>query len=276
MIKIFVIDDTSPEIIRLQVASFRKYLRDDFEFILFNNENLAVDREKSKEVSNTCRSLSIQMIEPQRDSVLEAALNEATDEHRPCFNKEGRYSNIGEGHNYVLQWTWENVVSKERGPIGMFHSDVFLMEPIRLTDRLQEYTLCFCPQNKGPLVNYMWETIVLADMSKLPDPETMCWFSGWINGQLADTGGYTHYYLTAHPEIKCLHIHHATTFNDPTLNFNDPAQKYHEARYGIIELGGKKLLHYLSGSRWYTNDVEYHRKKFVWAQKMTGITSEEL
>jgi hypothetical protein len=176
----------------------------------------------------------------------------------------GRYASYEGPVNYGLTWTWEKVVSKEQGPIGFFHSDVFLMEPIKFTDYLQEHSLCFHPQSRGSAI-YAWEAFVLADIPKLPSPETMRWFPVIIDGKQTDTGGCTHFYLAAHPEIKILHVGQQMHDSDSTVDFQP-------ARYGIFKLGNKKVLHYMSGSRWLQRDNEYHDKKFSWAQKLIGVT----
>ena len=81
--------------------------------------------------------------------------------------------------NYSLQWAWEKVITKEQGPICFCHSDIFLMEPINLSNYLLDKPLCFLPLSE---LSYIWEAMLLADIPKLPLPETMLWFPGVVKG----------------------------------------------------------------------------------------------
>jgi hypothetical protein len=274
MIKIYQINDSNPEFIELQLFSFKKHLQEDFEFIIFNNEAFAKVQKKSKEVTDLCRSLSIRIIEPQKDQIIEAAY---VKNREPVFNISGRYTRSDVGFNYALQWAWEKVISKEQGPICFLHSDVFLMEPVKLTDYLQEYTLCFYTRNaEDGTIPQIWEAFFLANMSKMPNPETIVWFPSFVEGQWTDTGGPTYYWLRDHPDTK--------RFSIPTVVdlFDDLDLDFHPSRYQIFGLpDGKKVLHYFSGSRWCTDwphywnfskekSEDYHAKKLAWARKMVG------
>ena len=287
--KIFTCNDVSPEFVELQVASFRKYLQENFEFTVLNGgEAIGCYPEKAKEVSRICRSLSVPVIDVQRDSEIEAVRDDKfrypgyTD--GPLFGENGRYTHGVGGHsfNYMLNWAWQRILSKERGPICFLHSDVFLMEPIKLTDYLKEHELCAiitgkAANDKHGVLEWIWEPLLLADMPKLPNPETVVWWPTFVEGEWADTGGPTHYWLKAHPEIRLMRIGQSGCQDDPAVNF-------HPARYGFFHLdaeerrragvpaaGDKKVFHYYSGSGWCQKDPGYHKKKLAWTRKLIGV-----
>jgi hypothetical protein len=189
----------------------------------------------------------------------------------------------------MLQWIWERVICKEVEPICLIHSDVFLIEPIRLTDYLKEYELCSVLNNWVPDLTGLWEPFLLANPSKLPEPETLIWWPSRVEDQWTDTGGRTHYYLKAHPEVKLLSIDQRGYDDDINLDF-------HPARYQLFNPGNKgnadwwknghtstpSVLHYQSGSKWCTDmesswnfskekSDEYHAKKRDWARKLIGL-----
>lgn len=279
MIKIYQVNDINPELLEPQLLSFKKYMQEDFEFIVFNNEELSNDPELSKEVSNVCNDLGIQVIAAPRDSAIEAVWmsGEGTISQRQIFSEAGRF-NKGKGgdmFNYTLQWAWEKAITKERGPIAFIHTDVFLMEPIKLTDYLREQPLCSSFKSSDN-ISHIWEALLLADIPKLPSPETMLWFPGFVEGEWFDTGGPTYHWLKAHPEVKYLRLGETNIADDPALDF-------HPSRYQFFELpDGKKVFHYLSGSKWFTDmysyqnfsvekSNEYHEKKLAFARKVIGV-----
>ena len=287
MIKIFTVNSTCPQFVELQLTSFKKNLQEDFEYVVFNGEALNMDPEIGKEVSKICRSLSVRVVEIQRDQDLEARWSKISWGSK-LFNDKGRFkedANVSSScADYMQYWAWEKVISKEQGSILFTHSDMFLTEPIKLTDYLKEYPLCFVPRIGYPLpgvkldpIIHMGEDFVLADISRLPSPETMNWFPALetVEGRVTIFGGCTYYWLHAHPEIKWLEI--------PVVdsNFDDPTVNFHPARYQFLKLGDKRILHYLSGSQVPCRKTatghehvsiqeanEYHKKKMAWARQV--------
>lgn len=301
--KVFTANDCSPEFVELQFRSFEKYMDEPFEFIVFNcDQAISKTPEKAAEVSRICHSLGIQTIDIPRDREMEAYWLTLAPGHQ-LFNSDGRFVRGigGDTFNYMLQWAWQRYLPHEQGKICFCHSDVFLIEPIRLSDYLVEHSLVAPlshketkqpPQRAGELIGtgganehdlvtehatitYMWEALMLADIPKLPDLTTLDWWPSVVEGVWTDTGGKTHYYLKAHPEIKLLEIGQSGCHDDATVDF-------HPARYSFFHLGEKRLLHYYSGSRWCTNmgvywnftqeqSEDYHRRKLIWTRGMVGI-----
>ncbi len=201
----------------------------------------------------------------------------------------------------MLQWAWTRYFPLQQEQICFCHSDVFLIEPIRLSDYLVDHSLCAplshketgkAPRRDGvqigtgaqgehdlttshSTITYLWEAFMLADLSKLPDLTTLDWWPSVVEGVWTDTGGRTHYYLKAHPEVKVLEIGQSGCHDDPEVDF-------HPSRYSFFHLGDKKILHYYSGSRWCTNmgtywnfspqqSEDYHTRKLEWTRRMIGL-----
>ncbi len=287
MIKVFVLNDSSPELLETQVASFRKYLLDDFEFIVVNSESLSEQPEKAKEITRICQSLGVKTIEVVKNDEIASIWQRGASVGEMLFDKRGRYcrGKGGDACNYMLQWLWNEVICKEQGPVCIVHSDLFLVAPVKLTDYLKDYHICSVLNTQpntnhpedGPLV-FLWETLFLVRPAEIPNPETMVWFPSRVEGSWCDTGGPTHYYIKAHPEVKILSIELTWCFDDPNVDF-------HPARYQFFYLGDKKTaLHYQSGSRWCTDLNKdgcwnfsqekadaYHVKKLAWARKVIGL-----
>ena len=291
MIKVLSYNDANPELVELQISSFRKHMKEEVEFIMFNcEEGISKTPEESRKVAAICRSMGVKVIEIPRDSEIETIRDTlySYGEHT-LFGGGSRFVRGvgGDTPNYMLQWIWQRFICKETEPICLVHSDVFLMEPIKLTDYLQDYDLCSVFNYWDPNLTGLWEPFLLANPSKLPEPETVIWWPSIVEGTWTDTGGATYYYLKAHPEIKILKIHQSGCEDDSALDF-------HPARYQFFcpgagkdfqearQAGAPCVLHYQSGSKWCTDmenswhmtkaqSDEYHEKKRAWARRLIGI-----
>jgi hypothetical protein len=295
MLKVFTANDCSPEFVEMQVASFRKYLMEDFEFIVYVcDQQISKTPEKAKQVMEVCRSLGVEVREIPRDREIEEYYNHAAPGYT-LFDSAGMLCRGigGDTFNYMLQWMWMRAFPKEQGPICFCHSDVFLIDPIHFTRYLEHYSLCAVMQrkeSKSPLTRsgipvidgkpdaydsttlhetliYPWEAFMLLKSQELPEMETMKWWPSFVEGVWTDTGGYTHYYFKAHPEIKIYDVAQSGCHDDPSVDF-------HPSRYAFF--------HYYSGSRWCTNrsdywhftpeqSEEYHAKKLAWTRKLIGL-----
>jgi hypothetical protein len=296
MIKIFVNNDISPEFIEPQLASFQKYLKEDFEYTICGGETVARKPDKAREVTEVCRTLGVPIIEIKRNETVMSHCNEfggrpRSGQDEQIFTIDRRYQNNIQA-SYATQWTWEEVISKQQGLVCYLHSDVFLMEPIKISDYLKKYDLCSVIIRKvqtdgdnvvhAPLMHlhHLWETLMFLNMSRLPEPETLNWWGGRIEGTWMPDGGGTYFYLKAHPELNILEI-------EPSGYDDDPATDFHPSRYQFLllkdpEIGEKKIFHYMAGCRWATDQWqsggvlnetsdEYHAKKLAWTRKLIGL-----
>lgn len=301
--KVFTCNDCSPEFVELQFRSFEKYLQEPLEFIVFNCEReISKTPEKATLVADMCHSLGIQDINIPRDREIEDYWLSIAPGYQ-LFNSDGRFCRGvgGDTFNYMLQWVWQRYLPHEKGTICFLHSDVFLIEPINLSEFAEGYSLCSVLQHKlshqqltrsgqpvhagnqlyfdsttehEPLM-YPWEAFMLIKPEELPGMETMKWWPMLVEGTWTDTGGPTHHYFKSHPEIKLRDIGQSGEHDDPNVDF-------HPSRYSFFHLGEKKILHYYSGSRWCTNmplywnftaeqAEDYHARKLAWAKRMVGL-----
>ena len=168
-------------------------------------------------------------------------------------------------HAYALCWSWNNIISKEKGPIAILDSDVFLIEPIKLTDILYPHHISNILEgrthHRGRAFDDFWPAIVLMDMDRLPAPETISWWCGQIEGVPVDVGGQSHHYFHAHPELDIFIIPKRHFWIVDSLDFN-PAD-YEEFYLNGLEKSAP-VLHYRSGSNWNNQTKEYHQKKTAW------------
>jgi hypothetical protein len=259
MIKIFTFGSNRPDFIGLQLHSFRRHLKEDFEFVVFNNAKY--DNGCGGDYNGlhqAAKNLGIKMIDVEKDSGL---IERCQKIELSCslFSPQGLYSNANVSHAYALCWAWENHISKERGPIAVLDSDVFLVEEIKLTDYLNSHVMANIPDGKkhidGRVFHYIWPTFMLADMARLPDPETLNWWCGRIQDTPVDVGGQTYHYFQAHPDLDVKEL---------------PKNHYQDFSYDEFRLDDKIVLHYRSGSNWDHRPADFHQRKTEWLKNRIG------
>jgi hypothetical protein len=243
-------------------------MKDEFEFVVFNNALPRFNPDMQRSIGNVCRNLGLRCIEVQQDQDLVAAIQQY-EPRFPIFYPNGRYATDGVGNEYSLCWAWKHVISKETDMACLMHSDVFLISDLRPSEYLKEqgYDLCYIPQARPGIREYMWEMFVLFNMARLPQPETICWMGGFMgpNGTppAGDTSCVTSLYLGAHRDLKVYHMPNSVFFNDPSVSFST------RPVYEVSSFGNKQtVLHYTSSTNWDHQTDEYHRTKTEWLRKV--------
>ena len=267
MIKLYTFTFNKIDFIELQYRSFQKYLKEDFIFTVFNNAAFGQERAGGNydKINAECRRLGIPVLDIQFDQKT-ANDCQAMETAIRVFNSGGSYTCANVAHAYAFYWAWKNVISKDKDPVCILDFDMFMVSPTKLTDRLKDHEMCFVPQGKPNLpADYIWPGFVLFDMSKLPEPETMNWWCGSINGSAVDVGGHTCLYLAAHPELRTARVAFQHTEDNPELDF-------HPSDYQFLTLEKEPVfLHYYRGSNWHGLSNDYHEKKTNWLKKQLNL-----
>jgi hypothetical protein len=264
LIHIFAFTSNRADFIELQMRSFKKYLQEDFTFTILNNSKF--DRLQEYEgIETMCRKWGITTHDIEKDQDLIDRCN-AIEKSCTVFNNRGSWSNPNCAGLYACCYAWEKYISLETGPICLLHPDVFLDRPIKLTDYLEKTPLCFIPQSRPNLGgNHMHDALVLADMSRLPDPDQINWWGSLVNGIATDIGGQTYFYLKAHPDLN-------PTLIQPWYHPDDPEVDFHPAEYEVFAIADKPIaLHYFRGSNWNYRPEIYHKLKTAWLKKRLNL-----
>jgi|SRR5579859_860415 len=269
MIHVFTVAGNRPDFIPLQLRSLGKFLRDGFVFTVFNNA--VFDRpHDSNEIRRVCAELGVLCIDVQRDYGLVArceALELRGDSK--VFNHAGGYLNANVGAAYPSCWAWQGVISKYREPVCFLHSDVFLTAEVSFEKHLAQTPLCYLPQAKelnGVTVRYMWDAFILADLDRIPAPETINLWCGGVRGVPVDVGGQSAHYLEAHPDVPKLEMIGKHISEDSSCTTFAPAN------YEVFSFkGDADMLHYRSGSNWDHKSDAYHGAKTEWLKARLGL-----
>jgi len=264
MLKIHAFTSNRPDLIELQMRSFKKYLQEDFTFTILNNSKF--DRmHQYAGTEDICRKWGIETHDVEKDQDLINRCN-AIEKSCTVFNHRGSWSNPNCAGLYAACYVWEKYLIKEDGPVCLLHPDVFLEQPVKLTDYLQRSPLCFIPQSRPNLGGvHMHDALVLADMPRVPDAQDINWWGSYVNGIATDIGGQTFFYLQAHPDLHPVFIQQFYKGDLPDVDF-------HPAEHEIFAVDDKPIaLHYLRGSNWNYRSEEYHVKKTEWLKKRLNL-----
>ncbi len=254
VIRLFTFAHKRPDFIELQVKSFQKYLRDDFELTVFNNATFDCDTRNYDAINLACKQHGITVVDVIKDDRI---MNRCqAQELVPLFDGNGEYSNPNIACAYPLCWAWEFHIRCQERYIGIIDSDMFLVESIQFTDYSKDHQLCFVPMTRPGGITYMWNALVLADLSKLPEKWNINWWCGIVGEHSVDVGGQTHFYLQAHPELSVMNIRPERIDDE------------NETGYEFLWLEHRRVLHYLRGSNWNGQSDGYHKEKTDWLKGM--------
>jgi hypothetical protein len=241
-----------PDFIEIQEKTFKKFLKDDYKFVVFND---APGEEMAQSIASTCRGLGLQHIRiPQS-----------------IHSKPYLYRLPGEDKNHsavrcanVVQYSLDVLGFDHDGIVVIIDSDMFLIDDFSIEDFLKNYDIAGVPQSRGD-VHYIWNGLVFFNMNTLPNKRSINFNCGVINGQPLDVGGHTYHYFKQHPEVRLypintFHISHAT-LADFALAKKSVIHLVEKHPHNIEFLLGFTFFHYRGGGNWNGASPQYHKEK---------------
>jgi hypothetical protein len=264
MITIYTFSHKRPDFLALQLQSFKKNIKDNFEFIVFNNANFDPNKHHYNEINQFCSHNNLTCIDIQKDpEIIDMG---QSFENVPLFNGDGTYSNSCVACAYSLCYAWKHYISTTNHKICIIDSDMFVIHPIDPSDLLEKYQVCFVSQYRTDHVNnreieYMWNGLVFVNLTTLPNKENINWWCGHIDQCPVDVGGQTYHYLQNHLDLNVLRIRCQHIQDDINVNF-------HPSNYELLWLDNYPvILHYRCGSNWNNKDQHYHNMKTLWLKQ---------
>ena len=257
-VHVYSIHYNRPEFISWRFQTFKAHLKDDWDFTVINN---ARDKENRDAINLTANALGISIIQTFSETPFHFA---------------------GKHHADSLNEVWKSHMCKHLESYVMFmDGDCFLVAPFSVGSYMGD-TVPFggCKQQREHQYHYLTPTVVMANPSLIPEPETIDWNGIHIgpNNTVLDTGGGLHLYLERHPEIKekvkGLHnTWHIKPENgnmhclpDELLSLYDPI--WH------IEFFGNEFLHYCRSSNWDHQTPQHHQAKSNFVASFLEATTQ--
>ena len=237
MIKIYTLSHHRPDFIPLQYESIKKYVKDEFEYIVINN---AVDNEKnSSEIERVCKDLGVSTIKVELDPSMRIM-------HGEVQFDGNRYANPNVACSYPTQWVWKNYMLKNDCLTVNIDSDMFFIKEVNIEEMMSGYNFGFVhAYRNNHKVHYPWNGFFIADIPNMPNPEEMNWGCGQVEGTRVDVGGQGHYYLIKYKdELRTLNIEQWGVLDDRKVpievNINGCAQFFIDLQNKSIEIKNRQ------------------------------------
>lgn len=242
-----------PEFIQWQYKTFKKFLKDDYEFVVFND---ASNQDISNRIETICAQFAIRSVRvPQHIHSPPYYLPRQPD----CG---GASAECAETIQYML----DTVGFDYPGLVALIDSDMFLIRDFSIKKYLGDHAIAARPQyrfGQNELITYFLPNLIFFNMEQLPDKRALNFNLGTIDATRVDTAGYTHYYVKKHPDLKWLYTNGFNYALDEK-DTNIPPYVMHHLRFNekILQLATKmnydyefyvdySFLHFRAGSNWY-------------------------
>lgn len=220
---IYTLADKRPDFIRVQYDSFKKYLKDDYDYVIINN---AIDSpSRQEEITKIAFQLDLKCIKVRFDANLVRVGGRVA-------IKDGKYTDGNLACAYPIKWAWRTICQSNIERLVVFiDSDMFVARKVSFAEELGDADAAFMIQYRGleknrtkALISYPWNGICIFDPQKIPDLREMKWDCGWIRTSLfhsepVDVGGFANDWLKKHP-IKVRPISEYAIYNFKKLGPN--------------------------------------------------------
>lgn len=227
----FAANDKFP--IDIMYRQYKKYIKENFDFILFND---AGDAQMENNINSITNYNNIKTVRVPQNI------------HK-IYNPSECYAN-------TLNWAIHDYAVKNNSDIVILvHSDVFPICEISILDILGDNTIASVTEFRiinGKGVNYLYPALTIVNMKQLKNVTELNF--GLSSG--LDTGGRTREFIEAHPnEVKFM-ANHQTSYFLGTLN-KEPIADYFKDDLVICRAHGLNagwiadgFYHYMAGSQW--------------------------
>lgn len=204
-VRIYTFAHNRPDFIPIQYETFKKYIKDDFEFIVFNNEKPGshggYNPLRKEEIFKVCEDYGIECIDVRLDDDLRILNNQEQ-------FRNGAYTNGNTACSYPFTWAWKNYVVKDTNIAVLIDSDMFLCKDVSFNEIMKDHNFAYVPSYRNDCtLKYTWNGLVFVKPQEIPNPEEMSWGCGYVNGTAVDVGGEVYYYLQKYEnQLKTLYL----------------------------------------------------------------------
>jgi hypothetical protein len=243
----------NPIFIQIQYYTLKKYMKCEYEFIVFNDAKSFPDYSNGGDITiknaieETCKKLGI------------ACINIPNYHH---IKQKSASVRTADSMNFILKF-------QEKFPDKylLLDSDMFLIDNFDLTD-YNNYDSAIVLQYRDNFKSYFWNGLYYFDFNKMKNKHLLNW--DCIRG--SDTGGMMYKWLLSQSENRYnIHnINHLSSINwdESTIpeNLKDNSKLIHFIKTDPRNKNGKyyceifdnKFLHYRAGGNWEKRNMNIH------------------
>ena len=255
----------TPEFIPYQYNTFKKFLSNEYEFIVFND---APHKPTFNKIHAVCDSLGISCVDVPQN------IHSSSTPYLP------RGPGIGGPSAEcadTIQYMLDVMGFDYPGIVVIVDSDMFLIRNLNIKDLMKDTHVAAHPQTKTSLLGsatYFLPNLMFFNMELLEDKKSLNFNLGKVDGAITDTGGYTHYYIKQHPNLKWLstNIAFGRLIDDKSPGLDPEVFSFLKSNDKLFNLANETawdhefymdytFLHFRAGSNWYKKDAGWITKK---------------
>lgn len=245
-----------PDFIPLQDITFKMLLKDEYEFVVFND---ARNPQFRQQIYDVCKELGLRCIGIPQEI-----------HDRPYLKRLPR-----EDFNHSC-CRCANVVQYSLNELGFFHddivaivdSDLFLIKPFSIREYMKGYALAGLDQERKH-VHYIWNGLVFFDMPNLPDKNKLDFNCGEVDGIPVDVGGQTYHYLKKHREVRVRYVNEfyphelkkKSVESLPEFGITQKTMSFITAGFDRSALLLDSTFFHYQSATWDNKGENYHQKK---------------
>ena len=264
-IKIIVINYNTPEFIEYQYSLLKKFLNNDFEYVVYDTSPTHKDTEKySILVRQICKDLNITLnIIPNYIYGVPQIENLAPNDKDqiltyPDWDVSTR---AGKGITYAIQ----DCINKGDTKILLIDADMFLISPLDLS-KYYDKDMVGIPSTRldqyGEYLNYFTNQLFFINTEKIEDKRMIDFSPCTINDRNLDCGGKLYYILKIQPELNIhgLGNNLLTSTDDSFFNNQDLkdfissdteiVNQSFQQQNNFVEIYDFSFLHFRAGTNW--------------------------
>lgn len=185
---IIVAAHNKPEFIELQYRTFKKFLVDEYKYVIFND---ASDSKIFKDINEICRKLEIQCYTIPKD------LHKGN-----LWTKDYLKLNYSASFNHgeVIRYAFDKIGFAHNDIVVLMDSDCFLIHEFSIKEYLGDYAIAGRKLYKEKV--HPAADLIFFNMPILPRPQSMIFEAGMLGYKVYDTCYFLEFYLKAFPEVK--------------------------------------------------------------------------
>ncbi len=171
-----------PDFIELHVKTFKHFLKDDYEYVVFND---APNAKMKSQIEQTCQIHKVR-----------------------CFrvpNHKPNRQDPGSRHMDGIKFSFEAVGFDHDHTLVMIDADMFLVRPFSIVNCLKDHDFVGIRQHrkaKDKMILYAAPSLAFMNMNTLPSKKSINFEGGYVEGAAVDVGGHMYYYFKQNPDVR--------------------------------------------------------------------------